>query len=443
MTRTLTLAEAAPHPDVELVRGLREREHSAGRALQRAARGDPDLFEDWDRLTQAFQDFQRAHADADEIPKVIVRYEPPPYADPNGPGPISDFVKGIQVPSGTRTHDASVARERYLRNLRHVEMTEGRDVGASGFVSLVVPQVDRDAAGPPVRVGAPFVDALYDVTGELSPDGVVQTYPRATTTGSGPVAAPQTSDNQALNEIDPAYTDVVRPVAQIGARIDTSLQALERLGARGQMFIYNDLQRANADNIDDQIWNGTGANGQLLGLRIGSFPSTLTWTDASPTRSEFVSRVARLASDVAVIRKAPPTVVAMTARRWWWVVGGTQTATGTDVASLGGQIDARPHGPFGGTLAGLNVLVDDHLPVNLGAGTNEDSVLVLRHSDLLLDLEGGRDGAARISVVTQSAANTLSVSLLGTRLAWFSGDRYRGLGTGQMVSTGLINPGAW
>jgi Phage capsid family len=271
---------------------------------------------------------------------------------------------------------------------------------------------------------------------------VVKSYPRSTTAG-GPTASVQSVENTAIPETaDLAYVDVTRPVSQIVARVDISKQALDRMGPRSQLGILADFDRACSDVLDDQLINGSGASGQVAGLRL-NFPSTVTWDDTIPTRSEFVSRIARLASDVAVVRKQPPDIVVMTARRWWWTVGGTQPATGTDVASIGAQVDARPDGPFAGFLSGLRVVVDDHLPQTLGAGTNQDTVLVLRSSDLLLDLEGGRDGRARVTADLETGANTQTVHIIGHRLAWFSADRYRALGQGQLVGTGLVAPGAW
>jgi HK97 family phage major capsid protein len=427
-----------PHRAGETLRARRE--WAAQGVRRRVSRLHPDAphrdsLEDQRALDQAVEDYERATRLAEQVPRILVKAEPEVYRRDGENGALADFVLG-SIPSSDPFHVA--ARERYLRHRRRAEI-EGRDVGSSAFASLVVPAFYVELAGDPARIGAPLVEALRDVTYPLPPNGVAGTLPRSTTSG-GPVAAAQTADNAGVNEVDPAYVDVTRGNATISDKVDTSLQALERLGPLGQAYLYADLARAVNDNLDDQLINGSGSSGQLLGIRSGTIGSTVTWNQASPTRAQFVGRIARVASDVAGVRRQVPTAAIMHSRRLFWLLGGS-VATTTDAAAVGLQVDLNVEPPFSARVAGVGVLADDHLPTNVG--TNEDVVLVLRHSDLVLQVEGGADGSPRITVDTQTTANALLCTLTGSRYAWFSGDRYRGSGTGQLTGTGLVNPEAW
>jgi hypothetical protein len=64
-------------------------------------------------------------------------------------------------------------------------------------------------------------------------------------------------------------------------------------------------------------------------------------------------------------------------------------------------------------VAGVNVITDAGIPTNLGAGTNEDRIIVARRSDLLLWEQGsGSPAVARFDSVG-SASLTVKVVAFG------------------------------
>lgn len=72
---------------------------------------------------------------------------------------------------------------------------------------------------------------------------------------------------------------------------------------------------------------------------------------------------------------------------------------------MGSVGDIVAEGPAG-TILNLPVYLDPNLPTNLGAGTNQDPVLVVRRSDLML-----WEGRLKAESFQQTYASNLSVLL--------------------------------
>jgi hypothetical protein len=90
------------------------------------------------------------------------------------------------------------------------------------------------------------------------------------------------------------------------------------------------------------------------------------------------------------------------------------------------------------TLAGLQVIFDPNIPTNLGAGTNEDTVLVYWADDIWL-LE---DSPIKTRLDESSPAgttNSLAVRLLVWNYFGFSSERYS-KATAQITGSKLIPP---
>jgi hypothetical protein len=72
-----------------------------------------------------------------------------------------------------------------------------------------------------------------------------------------------------------------------------------------------------------------------------------------------------------------------------------------------------------GTTHGLPIVTDPNVPTNLGAGSNEDCILVLRASDIVLWESG-----IRARVLPETRASNLTVLLQTYGYAAFSAARY-------------------
>jgi hypothetical protein len=314
---------------------------------------------------------------------------------------------------------------------------ETRDIGTGAVGALAVPQFLVDLAAGPVRPGDPFLQALEQR--RLPTEGVTMTVPRSTTTG-GTAAFSQTSENSAAAEVDPGMVNLERSVVTVAGQVTVSNQLLDRSPAVSEAYLAKDLLDAVVSNLDNQLISGTNANGQLLGLRTVTDLASVTWTDASPTRGEFVSRVARTAHDVAVARNLPPDLVVLHPRRWYWLTGALSDSSVDAATVVTDQVCAeRPEeGPYVGTIAGLPVAVDANIPTAIGAGTNEDVALVVRAADMPVHLS-----PLTVDVDRQTDAGTAEVTLIGRRYAVWFPDRYRGTSVGVLTGTGLVAPGTW
>lgn len=77
-------------------------------------------------------------------------------------------------------------------------------------------------------------------------------------------------------------------------------------------------------------------------------------------------------------------------RRWAWTLAGLDGSNRPIVTAGNPSFNAIGVGGapvaegYVGDLGGIPVFVDPNIPTNLGAGTNEDRVLVIRRSDLWL-----------------------------------------------------------
>lgn len=316
---------------------------------------------------------------------------------------------------------------------------EVRDVASAAFGAQIVPQfLDSFAAGP-VRAGDPLLAALNKYP--IPPKGLLMQVPRAVTT-SGSSAHAQTSQNTAVSETDPSLVnlDVLgRVVATIAGQVTIASQVLDRSPSMASKFIARDLQEAVTDRLDEQLINGTGINGQLIGLRNVTAPSTVTWNDATATRGEFVYNVSHAAHDLAVARRRPPDLVVMNPRRWYWLTAALASSTSDDRSTLvtkqvcaGYEEDAE--NPYVGSIVGLPVVLDANVPSTFS--TNEDVVLVIRSADMPVHLS-----PIQVDVMTQIDTGTaLEATFVAYQYAIWWPDRYRGTSTAILTGTGLVTP---
>ncbi|MER7063962.1 phage major capsid protein, partial [Streptomyces albidoflavus] len=74
---------------------------------------------------------------------------------------------------------------------------------------------------------------------------------------------------------------------------------------------------------------------------------------------------------------------------------------------------------FVGSMHGLPVFVDPNIPVNLGAGTNEDRVIIAKASDVILF-----EGTPRSEAFRETKADQLSVLLRFYNYCALHSERY-------------------
>lgn len=266
---------------------------------------------------------------------------------------------------------------------------ETRDVTVSTFNGLVPPRYLLDQFAPLARSGQPFLNALNDRP--LPADGVSLVIPRVTT-GS---AAAMTAEAAGFNEQDTVTTDLTVSVNLVTAQQDVSRTLFMRGGSVVDQVIFPDLLAALAVATDVSAINGNGTAPQHRGILQVSGINAVTFTSGSPTVALFWPKLADAVQRINALRFAPATAIFMHPRRWGWVASAVETTTGRPVFEFQAQSPgstnsviglgvAAQYGQIVGSLMGLPVITDANIPTNLGAGTNEDIVIVARTTDVLL-----------------------------------------------------------
>lgn len=370
---------------------------------------------------------RRAEAAA-AAPVVAVRSEPSPYL----PGGDHSFVADVYAAT-FRAGDVTGAEQRLAA---HRAATEQRDVGVAAFGGLVPPQYIVDAYAPAARGGRPFLDAIKSQP--LPSAGTSFVIPRITTG----TAAAQTAEGAAFNEQDVAVTNLTVDVQLTTAAQDVSRTVVERGGAVVDQILLPDLLAALEVTLDAQAINGSGTAPQHRGVLNVTGVNTITWTDTTPTVAELIPKLADAIQRISSTRFAPADLIVMHPRRWGWITAAVDAASRPlvvpaaqqPVNALGVGQPASSPGPVG-QLLGLPVVVDANIPTNLGAGTNEDTIIVCRTSDILVWEAPTMQFVMEQAIATAPGQIRVAVG----RFALIAAGRYPG-GISVITGTGLTPP---
>jgi HK97 family phage major capsid protein len=216
-------------------------------------------------------------------------------------------------------------------------------------------------------------------------------YPKLLT---GTTVALQSTQNTALSSTDPTTGYVQTGFSTLGGKNVMSQQLMDQ--ARNfDNVITADLAAAYAQQVGTQVYlgtgNGSGTNSVINGLGSATIGSTQTWNQASPTVAGFYGQCASLLQKFFSARLAPPSHWIMSPRRWYWLVAQTDPNGRPLVvpdAQAFNPIASQnvPPTPFGqvGTFQGVPVVIDPLVPTNVGTGTNQDVVYLVKADDLVL-----------------------------------------------------------
>lgn len=347
-----------------------------------------------------------------------------------------DLHGSTEVRERIEKHNAA-ERERRIERAREAQV-EYRDVATGAFGALIPEVYLNDLYAAPARAGRAFANAVRRLP--LPEDGMVFKIPRLTT---GTAAAVQASENAAVQETDADETTLTIDVRTIAGMQDISRQAIDR-GSNLDRLLIGDLAAAYAMVLNTQALSGSGSSGQLPGILNQSGVNAVTYTDASPTIGELWPKLMDAIARVGTNRLLPASGIIMHPRRWAWMLAqldssgrpfmGFAGQGATNVLGVGSA--AVEAGQVVGNIAGVPVILDPLLPINLGAGTNEDAIIVARLDDIILWDEGDTPRELRFD---QPLANTLTVRLVVYGYAAFSGGRYPAA-TSIITGTGLVAP---
>lgn len=339
----------------------------------------------------------------------------------------------------------SEARERLGRNSREqydIAVDRGlqyRDVGTGAFTGIVVPQYLVDQFVENRKAGAPLLEYVRKL--ELPDVGMTVNIGRLTT-GSG--VAAQATENTAVQETDVDDTLLTVDVRTYSGQQDMSRQSLERDGGGiTDMVVYEDLTRAYFTTLDSAAINAAGTSGTHLGIRSTVGIVAVTYTDATPTVGEAYAKLADAIQQINAGIFARAELIVMHPRRWGWLTAALDSQNRPLVVP-------RAYGPFNaaginlgnnygvpvGDVHGLPVITDANIPTNLGAGTNEDVILILATSELFLWQEA--DGLPRRFRFEQ-VAPPQSIRLAVWAYTAFTAGRFP-TGSATIGGTGLVAP---
>lgn len=262
--------------------------------------------------------------------------------------------------------------------------------------------------------------------------------PRVT---GGAATGVQTADNAAVTEVDPTTASVNVPVRTIAGQVDAAIQLLEQSPISFDEIIFADLIADYNGQVDAQVIAGTGLNGQLLGMLELTGVNTVTYTDLSPTVPELYPKIADAVARAAAGRKLPPTAIVMNPRRWFWIAAALDAQNRPLVAinapvvlpSVAQATDLLAEGPVG-FLLGLPVYIDANVPINRGAGTNEDAIVVSRFLDHWL-----WESFLRTRVLPEVGSGTLTVRMQVYNYVAGTAGRYPAA-TSEIEGSGLATP---
>lgn len=181
-----------------------------------------------------------------------------------------------------------------------------------------------------------------------------------------------------------------------------------------------------AAQIDMQVLAGTGASGQVLGVR-GTADIETVAVGALNTQGVY-GAIADAVQRIHTKRFMPPTVIVMHPRRWAWFLALLDTTNrplflpaSNHPQNAAGILTAVAAEQVVGNMHGLPVVTDPNIGTANGPGANEDLIYVLRASDLILWESGIRTRA-----LPETLSGQLTVRLQVYGYLAFSAARYPG-----------------
>mgnify|MGYP003132678320 CR=1 FL=1 len=359
--------------------------------------------------------------------QAVVKEEPLTYRSDNSHelSFVKDFIDSVV------SKDAA-ATERIHRHQQ--EMLVTRDGTTSNYAGLVVPQYLTDLAAPLARAGRPFADQCRNLP--LPESGMTLNISRVTT---GASAAIQAAENDAVSETDIDDTLLTSNISTVASGQQLSRQAMER-GTGIDALVTGDMASAMSTTLDNQLINGSGSSGQLLGISQVTGINSVTWTDASPTVAEFYPKLLDAIQQInSGIYRAPDLIV-MHPRRLAWIQAGVdgnsrplvlpQTNVPQNAMGTG---PAAGYGNTGSQIAGIPIVTDANIRTDLGAGT-EDAVYVVSRNDMLLFEDG-----EMMMRMDETAGLNLTLTLVMYQYVGFVPGRYPAA-ISAVVGSGLIAP---
>ena len=330
------------------------------------------------------------------------------------------------------------AQERLARHTREEEV-ERRSVGTGNFAGLVIPQYLVDLAAPLARAGRPTADFATNKM-LLPAAGMTLNISRMTT---GTSTAIQAAENDAVSNTNADDTLLTVNVRTIAGQQDISKQAIER-GTGIDQFIIQDLIRGWHTTLDNQILNGDGTSGSILGLDATPGTNVVTFTEASPTVELLYPKLADAYQQVQTDAFMNPTHWVMHPRRLAFLLAAVDNSgRPLVVPTLNGPMNSVAtgagqayYGNSGYSMMGLPIVADANVRTNAGAGGNEDRIYCVTAPEFHLWEQAGSPFALNFDA---TGAGSLTIKSVVYGYAAATAGRYPGAFS-IVEGTGLVAP---
>jgi HK97 family phage major capsid protein len=330
------------------------------------------------------------------------------------------------------------AQERLARHTREEEV-ERRSVGTGNFAGLVIPQYLVDLAAPLARAGRPTADFATNKM-LLPPAGMTLNISRMTT---GTSTAVQAAENDAVSNTNADDTLLTVNVRTIAGQQDISKQAIER-GTGIDSFIIQDLIRGWHTTLDNQILNGSGNSGEIVGLTNTVGINSIVYTDASPTVADLYPKLADAYQSIQTDAFMNPTHWVMHPRRLAFLLAAVDlSGRPLVVPALNGPMNAYAtgtgqayYGNSGYTLMGLPIIADANVLTDGGAGYDQDEIYCVTAPEFHLWEQAGSPFALNFDA---TGAGSLTIKSVVYGYAAATAGRYPGAFS-KIAGTGLVAP---
>jgi HK97 family phage major capsid protein len=225
---------------------------------------------------------------------------------------------------------------------------------------------------------------------------------------TGTATAEQTTQNTAVQNTDATTGAVAANVATIAGQQVISVQLLEQSPINMDDVLLGDLAADYAIKLDTFVINNNATNKVGLLNVTGANAAAITATTATGLYAAVANGIQLINTN----RFMPADKIFMHPRRWAMLLAAMDTSGRPLVVPEAGGFNAvgtpgaNVAQGYVGTLQGLPVFVDPNIPTNLGAGTNEDRVIIVRSPDSIL-----YEGTLRSEAFRETKADQLSVLL--------------------------------
>lgn len=252
---------------------------------------------------------------------------------------------------------------------------------------------------------------------------------------TGATAAEQADLGSVSNTVM-ATTSVSGAVTTMAGQQVFAMQLLDQSPLNFDEVVFADILADLATKVDQYVLNKAS-----IGILNVSSIISVAYTDASPTVPELYPKLSDGDQQIATNRYLPAQARVMHPRRWAWHLAALDSSNRPLVVpnpqgptnAFAGMDDVRAEGSVG-SLQGLPVYVDPNVPVNLGAGTNEDRIITARFDDLFLF-----ESDMKSRVLFETDADTLQVRLQVWEYLAFIGNRLP-KAIAITSGTGLVTP---